>query len=191
MFFISRSCFRIICLLVFTTPCSGQEQLWERSSKYDVVWGNGTSANPWPWVDSAYAFSADSLREKEDALPIVLINYLSMEKSETIPESQQWKLYETGDATFYSAKTHGRMMASGEKYDKEGLFCAHKKLPFGTHIRVVNKKNRKEVVVVVKDRGPFAKGRVIDLSNKAAEILGMLREGVVPVELWIEVNPEH
>jgi rare lipoprotein A len=77
------------------------------------------------------------------------------------------------------------MMASGERYDKNGLFCAHKKLPFGTKIRVVNKKNGKEVVVLVKDRGPFAQGRVIDLSNKAAEQLDMLRAGVVPVELWI------
>jgi len=77
------------------------------------------------------------------------------------------------------------MMASGERYDKNGLFCAHKKLPFGTKIRVVNKKNGKEVVVLVKDRGPFAQGRVIDLSNKAAEQLDMFRAGVVPVELWI------
>jgi rare lipoprotein A len=77
-------------------------------------------------------------------------------------------------------------MASGERYDKNGYFCAHKKLPFGTKIRVVNKKNGKEVIVLVKDRGPFAKGRVIDLSNKAAEDLDMLRAGVAPVELWIE-----
>ena len=103
-------------------------------------------------------------------------------------DTTQWKLYETGQATYYSARTHGRMMASGERYDKNGLFCAHKKLPFGTKIHVVNKKNGKEVIVVVKDRGPFAKGRVIDLSNKAAETIGMLRDGVVPVELWVEKN---
>ena len=101
-------------------------------------------------------------------------------------DTAQWRLYETGDATYYSHRTHGRMMASGERYDKNGYFCAHKKLPFGTKIRVVNKRNNKEVVVVVKDRGPFAKGRVIDLSNKAAEDLNMLKAGVVPVELWIE-----
>ncbi len=101
-------------------------------------------------------------------------------------DSVQWQLYEKGQATYYSSRTHGRMMASGERYDKNGLFCAHKKLPFGTKIRVVNKKNGKEVIVVVKDRGPFAKGRVIDLSNKAAEKVDMLRDGVVPVELWIE-----
>ena len=101
-------------------------------------------------------------------------------------DSGQWRLYEKGDATYYSHRTHGRLMASGERYDKNGYFCAHKKLPFGTKIRVVNKKNGKEVIVLVKDRGPFAKGRVIDLSNKAAEDLDMLRAGVVPVELWIE-----
>ena len=100
-------------------------------------------------------------------------------------DTAQWKLYETGKATYYSARTHGRMMASGERYDKNGLFCAHKKLPFGTKIRVVNLKNGKEVIVVVKDRGPFAKGRVIDLSNKAAEALDMLSAGVVPVELYV------
>ena len=100
-------------------------------------------------------------------------------------DTSQWKLYENGQATYYSARTHGRMMASGERYDKNGLFCAHKKLPFGTKIRVVNKKNGKEVIVVVKDRGPFAKGRIIDLSNKAAEVIGMLSAGVVPVELYV------
>ena len=105
-----------------------------------------------------------------------------------LPKDTLEVLYETGLATYYSAKTHGRLMASGERYDKDGLFCAHKKLPFGTKIRVVNLKNGKEVVVVVKDRGPFAKGRVIDLSNKAAEQLGMLSAGVVPVELWIIDN---
>ena len=100
-------------------------------------------------------------------------------------DTAKWSLYEKGDATYYSARTHGKMLASGERYDRNGLLCAHKKLPFGTKIRVVNKKNGKEVVVTVKDRGPFAKGRVIDLSNKAAETLDMLRVGVVPVELWV------
>ena len=110
----------------------------------------------------------------------------NMESVSMKTDSVQWQLYERGQATYYSSRTHGRMMASGERYDKNGLFCAHKKLPFGTKIRVVNKKNGKEVIVVVKDRGPFAKGRVIDLSNKAAEKVDMLRDGVVPVELWIE-----
>ena len=113
-------------------------------------------------------------------------------KADTAAKSDtaKWCLYEKGDATYYSARTHGRMMASGERYDRNGLFCAHKKLPFGTKIRVVNTRNGKEVVVSVKDRGPFAKGRVIDLSNKAAEALDMLRAGVVPVELYVIGKPD-
>ena len=63
-------------------------------------------------------------------------------------------------------------------------------VPTGAQVRVVNKKNGKEVIVDVRDRGPFAKGRVIDLSNKAAELLGMLSDGVVPVELWV-VEPKN
>ena len=103
----------------------------------------------------------------------------------TLEETELGTLYETGMATYYSPNTHGRLMANGTRYDKNDYFCAHKKLPFGTRIRVVNKKNGKEVIVDVRDRGPFAQGRVIDLSNKAAEAIGMLSAGVVPVELWV------
>ena len=108
-----------------------------------------------------------------------------LETKQVLEETERGVLYETGMATYYSAKTHGRMMANGTRYDKNELFCAHKKLPFGTRIRVVNKKNGKEVIVDVRDRGPFAKGRVIDLSNKAAAQLNMISDGVVPVELWV------
>ena len=115
--------------------------------------------------------------------PVIPAQNLDLKPSQEA--SEQGTLYETGMATYYSAKTHGRMMANGTRYDKNDYFCAHKKLPFGTRIRVVNKNNGKEVIVDVRDRGPFAKGRVIDLSNKAAEVLGMLSAGVVPVELWV------
>ena len=107
-----------------------------------------------------------------------------------VVDTVQWHLYDTGMATYYSARTHGRMMASGERYHKSELFCAHRSLPFGTRLRIVNKKNGKEVEVVVKDRGPFSKGRLVDLSNKAAEMLGMLRDGVAPVEIWVEGKEE-
>lgn len=107
-----------------------------------------------------------------------------------VVDTVQWHLYDTGMATYYSARTHGRMMASGERYHKSELFCAHRSLPIGTRLRIVNKKNGKEVEVVVKDRGPFSKGRLVDLSNKAAEMLGMIRDGVAPVEIWIEGKEE-
>lgn len=93
--------------------------------------------------------------------------------------------YEKGKATYYSQRAHGHRTASGERHDKNAMICAHKKLPFGTLIRVLNEKNKKEVVVRVNDRGPFGKGLVIDLSYGAAKELGMLADGVVPVTLYV------
>jgi rare lipoprotein A len=127
----------------------------------------------------------DAPQEKGATLKEPVIPNENLDIKQVSEDSENGTLYETGMATYYSAKTHGRMMANGTRYDKSQLFCAHKKLPFGTRVRVVNKKNGREVIVDVRDRGPFAKGRVIDLSNKAAEILGMLSDGVVPVELWV------
>lgn len=94
-------------------------------------------------------------------------------------------LYQQGKATYYSHKAHGRKTANGERHNKNAMICAHKTLPFGTLIRVVNEKNKKETVVRVNDRGPYVKGMVIDLSIGAARELGMLDDGVVPVSLYI------
>lgn len=93
--------------------------------------------------------------------------------------------YQTGKATYYSAKMHGRKMSSGKTYSKHGFTCAHRTLPFGTKVLVVNQRNGRKTVVEVADRGPFRKGVIIDLSNAAAAELEMLRAGVVPVELFI------
>ena len=88
-----------------------------------------------------------------------------------------------GQATYYGVKSHGRKTASGETFNKDEMVCAHRTLPFGTRVRVTNKKNGRAVVVRVIDRGPFGKGRVIDLSPAAARELDMVRSGVVPVHL--------
>lgn len=72
-------------------------------------------------------------------------------------------------ASWYGGKFHGRTTASGEKYNMNALTAAHKTLPFGTKVKVTNKKNGKAVVVMINDRGPFVKGRVIDLSKAAHE----------------------
>lgn len=94
-------------------------------------------------------------------------------------------MYEQGKGTYYSQKAHGHRTANGERHDKNAMVCAHKKLPFGTLVRVVNEKNKKEVVVRVNDRGPFSAGKIIDLSYGAARELGMLADGVVQVTLYI------
>ena len=93
---------------------------------------------------------------------------------------------ESGKATYYGLRyKSGRKTASGKAYDKNKLTAAHKTLPFGTVVRVTNKKNGKTVDVEITDRGPFRPGRIIDLSVAAAKELDMMKAGVVPVIISI------
>jgi rare lipoprotein A len=85
-----------------------------------------------------------------------------------------------GLASFYSEDTE---TASGESFDKHKLTAAHPTLPFGTRLRVTNVRNGRSVTVRVNDRGPFVRGRVVDVTSAAAEALGMLNQGVVTVML--------
>lgn len=89
----------------------------------------------------------------------------------------------TGTASFYGKRFHGRRTASGEAFDMHAHTAAHRTLPFGTLVRVTNPRNGKFVVVRINDRGPFSRGRVIDLSRAAAEELGMINRGHALVEL--------
>lgn len=93
-------------------------------------------------------------------------------------------------ASYYYGKFHGRKTASGERYNQYALTCAHKTLPFNTILKVTNPRNNKTVVVRVTDRGPFTRGRDIDLSYAAAKELGMLVAGVIPVEVVIVPQAE-
>lgn len=90
---------------------------------------------------------------------------------------------EQGQASFYADRYHGRQTASGERHDRNALTAAHRTLPFGTRVRVTRLDNGRETVVRINDRGPFVRGRVIDLSRRAAEELDMVGRGVVPVRL--------
>lgn len=90
---------------------------------------------------------------------------------------------EVGIASYYADRFHGRQTASGERYDRNAFTAAHRRLPFGTHVRVVNLDNGKTVDVRINDRGPFVAGRVIDVSYAAAQNLGMLQRGVVRVRV--------
>lgn len=88
-----------------------------------------------------------------------------------------------GKATYYSKKATGTRTASGERLHHDSLTCAHRTYPFGTILKVTNLRNGKEVLVRVTDRGPFSRGRIIDLSYGAAKALGMLSQGVAMVEV--------
>jgi len=92
---------------------------------------------------------------------------------------------ETMVATYYSKRFQGRKTASGERYSRDALTCAHKTLPFQTFLKITNPQNSKSVIVRVNDRGPFNRGRDIDLSYAAAKEIGMLAAGVLPVQVEV------
>ena len=93
------------------------------------------------------------------------------------------KITETGKASYYANSFNGKPTASGETFRQRKLTAAHKTLPFGTRVTVINIANGKKVKVRINDRGPFVPGRIIDLSHKAASRIGMLNIGVANVEL--------
>jgi len=92
---------------------------------------------------------------------------------------------EIGYASFYGDSFVGKMTASGEIYDANQLTAAHRSLPFGSIFKVTNLENRQSVVVRVNDRGPFVPGRIIDLSERAAKELDIIRKGVTRVQIEI------
>ena len=98
---------------------------------------------------------------------------------------------ETGIASWYGPPYHGRRTASGEIYDMEKLTAAHKRLPFQTWVQVTNLGNGKQVDVRITDRGPFAGGRIIDLSLAAARDIDMVRQGTTRVRLKVIAPPTH
>jgi rare lipoprotein A len=99
------------------------------------------------------------------------------------PVSQAEGFVQYGSASWYGKKFHGRPTASGERFDMYKKSAAHKTLPMGTHVLVLNLSNKKSSVVRINDRGPFVKGRIIDLSYAAAKEIGLLDPGVVKVKI--------
>ncbi len=88
-----------------------------------------------------------------------------------------------GIASYYGSYHHGRRTASGTVFDEHLLTAAHRTLPFGTQVRVTNLENGRHVILVVTDRGPFRKQRVIDVTSRAARDLGFLRAGIARVRV--------
>ena len=86
-----------------------------------------------------------------------------------------------GKASWYGTTAHGKKTASGTIFNRYDFTAAHKTLPFGTVIRVHNLENGKNILVDITDRGPFKKGRIVDISFKAAEVMGLLDSGIAPV----------
>lgn len=185
--------FLLLMLALSATTFGWAQSLHSSQNPQQTVSQGGeglrSSTHPEGWVNGASVQREDSLDAAARSLKAPQLAGVEAEPTTgagEVADSSQWVLLETGTASYYTSRLHGHMMASGARYDKYALFCAHKTLPFGTNIRVVNKKNGKDVIVPVKDRGPYVRGRVVDVSNTAADVLGMTLSGIVPVELWIE-----
>ncbi|HZE89624.1 MAG TPA: septal ring lytic transglycosylase RlpA family protein, partial [Verrucomicrobiae bacterium] len=109
--------------------------------------------------------------------------------------------HETGYASWYGPDYHGNQTASGERYNMFDLTAAHRTWPFGTRVRVQNLENGKSVVVRINDRGPFVRGRILDLSYRAAREIECSRDGSAKVRIEVVeladarasegVDPEH
>ncbi len=94
-------------------------------------------------------------------------------------------VYQIGEASYYADKFHGRKTANGEIFNMHAMTAAHRKLSFGTKLRVTNLANGMSVMVRINDRGPFVKGRIIDLSYGAAKKIGLVQSGTAKVKLEI------
>ena len=90
-----------------------------------------------------------------------------------------------GTASYYGEGYEGRQTASGETFDKNELTAAHRFLPFGTLVNVTNLENERNVESRINDRGPFVRGRIIDVSERAAKLLGFINQGTVKVHIMV------
>ncbi|MFZ1288866.1 MAG: septal ring lytic transglycosylase RlpA family protein [Melioribacteraceae bacterium] len=119
------------------------------------------------------------------ALIILSFYFIACSSSREFSEYENLEglLIESGIASWYGKEFHGKSTANGETYNKSELTAAHRTLPFGSIVRVTNIENNKSVIVRINDRGPFAKDRIIDLSQKAAQKIEMISSGSAKVEL--------
>lgn len=133
--------------------------------------------------------AVDAEHEVQDAQRIqVAVRGLMVKARASLDTSKQLRpsgKAERGIASSYGNGFNGRKTANGEIYNQNTYTAAHKKLPFGTKVLVKNLRNGREVVLRINNRGPYVRGRIIDVSLKAAKDLGMLKAGVVPVEVTV------
>jgi rare lipoprotein A len=105
------------------------------------------------------------------------------------PEKANYDYYTIGVASWYGKYFHGKETASGEPFNMYDYTAAHRSLPLGTKVRVINLENGKDVTVDINDRGPYVDGRTIDLSYAAAKSIGMTHSGISEVKIEIISKP--
>ena len=159
-----RVMFLIVTIVMMTTSTM--------SNNYDPYAGVVVKAQAQVQVPVTPVVTKEDIKEKE---PVKETKVVVIEKA--IEEAYTANL--TGGASFYGEEWNGRRTANGEIFNTYELTAAHKSLPFGTKVKVVNKTTGKSVVVRINDRGPFVKGRTIDLSKKAFQSIASINKGVL------------
>lgn len=113
---------------------------------------------------------------------LIALSCLTFTSTRASADEDSGRKIQSGHASWYGPGFHGRRTANGETFNTNALTAAHRSLPFGTRVRVVNEKTGRSVIVRINDRGPFIRGRVIDLARSAARQIGMA--GVASVSLY-------
>ena len=125
------------------------------------------------------------VNEDKTIEPVVTEDVISVEEESITADRSLVEFVDKGSmkASWYGPGFHGRKTANGEVYDQMSFTAAHKSLKFGTLLKITNLKNEKSVVVRINDRGPYIRGRDLDLSKAAALELGMVRKGVAKIKV--------
>jgi rare lipoprotein A len=144
--------------------------------------GSPSTGTPPPGSSSTGAPLAYSVAS--DPAPVAASDATSLADAKPLDEGPNVSDFqETGRASWYGPGFHGRKTASGERYNMNAMTAAHKTLPLASYVRVTNTTNDKSVVVKINDRGPYVRGRVIDLSYAAARLLGFRKAGTTRVKI--------
>lgn len=156
------------------------------------------------WLHCGVAFSGDKTNQKAEAIAEKVEKKANQTekaegKNDLVKDTVKVKtdakgepvVEQVGEASWYGKGFHGKKTASGEKFDQHDLTAAHPTLPMGTEATVTNLESGKSVEVTINDRGPYSKGRDIDLSKEAGKKIGIEKDGVAPVKIEAKVSPEE
>lgn len=168
---------------------------WKAENQYEVVYGDEVVVT----IDDTVVLADTTNNREQDALiaanrmrrhlgnaePISAVTGKPKPKPVVVAPVNNVVRSFMGHASWYGPGFHGRLTANGERYNQYAMTAAHKTLPFGTRIRVTNPSNGKSVIVRINDRGPYIRGREIDLSKGSAQQIGLIGSGVANVRLEI------
>lgn len=178
----------IVPALLFLIGCTQQQPAWERYRAAPS--GEAVQSRPAANPDAAAATVTPPPANVAAEAPAEPAPLPATAVDVTFPDPEELRPYLVGVASWYGPGFQGRRTANGEIYNQYGLTAAHPMLPMGTKIEVENRENGRKVWLRINDRGPYKKGRVLDLSRLAAERLGIVKEGTARVRIRVLRWPE-